>query len=203
MAFWPLTSESESRSVVSDSLWPHWLSSPWNSPGQNTGVGSLSLLQGIFQTQGSTLQGDSLPAEPPGKSKNTGVDSLSLLQRIFPTQELNRGILHCRWILYQLSYQGRSLVFPILLFSSLCVDHWGRLPYLSLLCFGTLHSDGFIFCFLLRLLLLFFSQLFLRPPQTTILPFCISFSWGWSWSLPSVQCHQPLSIVLQHSVSHI
>ena len=40
-------------SVVSDSLWPHGLYSPWNSPGQNTGVGSLSLLQGIFPTQGS------------------------------------------------------------------------------------------------------------------------------------------------------
>ena len=45
-------SESESRSVC-DSLWPHGLYSPWNSPGQNTGVGSLSLLQGIFPTQGS------------------------------------------------------------------------------------------------------------------------------------------------------
>ena len=32
--------------------------------------------------------------------------SLSLLQGIFPTQELNRGLLHCRWILYQLSHQG-------------------------------------------------------------------------------------------------
>ena len=31
----------------------HGLYSPWNSPGQNTGVGSCSLLQGIFQTQGS------------------------------------------------------------------------------------------------------------------------------------------------------
>ena len=31
----------------------HGLYSPWNSPGQNTGVGSLSLLQGIFPTQGS------------------------------------------------------------------------------------------------------------------------------------------------------
>ena len=38
---------------VSDSLWPHGLYSPWNSSGQNTGVGSLSLLQGIFLTQGS------------------------------------------------------------------------------------------------------------------------------------------------------
>ena len=43
---------SESRSVVSDSLRPHGLYSSWNSPGQNTGVGSLSLLQGIFPTQG-------------------------------------------------------------------------------------------------------------------------------------------------------
>ena len=45
--------ESESRSVVSHSLHPHGLYSPWNSPGQNTGVGSLSLLQRIFTTQGS------------------------------------------------------------------------------------------------------------------------------------------------------
>ena len=41
--------ESGGCSVVSDSL---WLYSPWNSPGQNTRVGSLSLLQGIFPTQG-------------------------------------------------------------------------------------------------------------------------------------------------------
>ena len=46
-------SESESLSVMSDSLQPHELYSPWNSAGQNTGVGSLSLLQGIFPTQGS------------------------------------------------------------------------------------------------------------------------------------------------------
>ena len=44
---------SESCSVVSDSLQPRRLHSPWNSPGQNTGVGSLSLLQGIFPPQGS------------------------------------------------------------------------------------------------------------------------------------------------------
>ena len=48
-----LTDISENRSVMSDSLRPHGLYSPWNSPGQNTGVGSLSLLQGIFPTQGS------------------------------------------------------------------------------------------------------------------------------------------------------
>ena len=44
---------SESRSVMSDSLQPQGLYSPWNSPGQSTGVGSLSRLQGIFPTQGS------------------------------------------------------------------------------------------------------------------------------------------------------
>ena len=60
-----------------------------------------------IEPRSPTLQADSLLSEPPGKPKNTGVDSLSLLQGIFPTQELNRGFLHCRWILYQLSYQGR------------------------------------------------------------------------------------------------
>ena len=61
----------ESRSVMSDSFGSRGLYSPWHSPGQNTGVGSPSLLQWIF-----------------------------------PTQELNWGLLHCRWILYQLSYEG-------------------------------------------------------------------------------------------------
>ena len=84
----PRESESESHSVLLDSLWPHGLSDqiscsvvsdslrphesqharPWNSPGQRTGVGSHSLLQGIFATQ-----------------------------------ILNPGLLHCRQILYQLS----------------------------------------------------------------------------------------------------
>ena len=58
---------------MSDSLRPHGLYSPWNSPGQNTGVSSLSLLQGIF-----------------------------------PAQGLNPGLLHCRRILYQLSYEGKA-----------------------------------------------------------------------------------------------
>ena len=46
---------SESLSVMFDSLRPHGLYSPWNSPGQNTGVGSISLLQGIIPTQGSKV----------------------------------------------------------------------------------------------------------------------------------------------------
>ena len=63
------------------------------------------------QIQVSSMQADSLPAEPPEKPKNTGVGSLSLLQGIFPIQEMNPGLLHCRRILYQLSYQGIRIMF--------------------------------------------------------------------------------------------
>ena len=49
----PIHCVSESRTVLFDSLQPLGLYSPWNSPGQNTGVGSCSLLQGIFPIQGS------------------------------------------------------------------------------------------------------------------------------------------------------
>ena len=99
----------KTRSVVLSPLQPRGLYSPWNSPDQKTGVGSLSLLRGIFPTEGieprsPTLQADALPSEPPGKPNNTGVGSLSLLQEIFLTQESNQGLLHCRWILYQMSY---------------------------------------------------------------------------------------------------
>ena len=47
-------SESESCSVVSNSLRPHGLYSPWNSPGHNNGVGSQSLLRGSFQPKDQT-----------------------------------------------------------------------------------------------------------------------------------------------------
>ena len=96
---------------MSDSLQPRGLYSPWNSPGHNTGVDSRSLLHGNLPNPGieprsPTLQADSLPAEPPGKPKNTKLGSLCPLQQIFLTQESNRGLLHCSWILYQLSYHG-------------------------------------------------------------------------------------------------
>ena len=69
--------ESESHSVTLDSLQPYRLCSPWNSLGQKSGMGSLSLLQGIFPIQSWTwaqpaLQVDS-SAEPQGKPRNTGV----------------------------------------------------------------------------------------------------------------------------------
>ena len=58
-----------------------------------------------IEPRSPALQADSLPTEPQGKSKNTGVSSLSLLEWIFMTQESNQGFLHCKQILYQLSYQ--------------------------------------------------------------------------------------------------
>ena len=64
-------------------------------------------------TQVSHIAGNSLPSEPQGKPKNTGVSNLSLLQGIFTTQESNQSLLHCRWILYQLRYQGSPLSIPI------------------------------------------------------------------------------------------
>ena len=71
-----------------------------------------------------------------------------------------------------LIFLKRSLVFPSLSFSSISL-HWTlrKWSYLSLLFFGTLHSDWYNFPFLLSLSRLLLSQLFIRPPQTTILPF--------------------------------
>ena len=81
--------ESVSRSAVSDSLQPHRLYSPWNSPGQNTGVGGLPLLQGIFPTQGS-----------------------------------NPGLLHCRWILYQLSHKEGYLYLWFVMYLAVLQDRF-------------------------------------------------------------------------------
>ena len=83
---WHAACSSWGHKELDTTEWLNWtgLYSLWNSPGQNTGVGSLSLLQAIFSTQRSNL-----------------------------------GLLHCRQILYQLSYQespnnGKYLTFHIL-----------------------------------------------------------------------------------------
>ena len=76
----------------------YWSGQPFPSPGAFPNPG--------IKPRSPVLQADSLPAEPQGKPKFTGVGSLSLLQQIFLTQEVNRGLLHCRQILYQLSYEG-------------------------------------------------------------------------------------------------
>ena len=95
---------------MSDSLRPHGLYSPWTLLGQNTEVGRWpfpspeDLSNPRIEPRSPVLQVDSLPVEPQEKPKNTVVGSLSLLQWIFLTQELNQGLLHCRWILYQLRY---------------------------------------------------------------------------------------------------
>ena len=69
-----------------------WVAMPSSRDLPNPGIEAMS----------PALQADSLPAEPPGKPKNTAVGSLSLRQGIFQTEESNRGLLHCRMILYQL-----------------------------------------------------------------------------------------------------
>ena len=76
----------------------YWSGQPFPSPGDLPKPG--------IKPRPPALQVDSLPAKPQGKPKNNGVGSLSLLQGIFLSQELNWGLLHCREILYQLSYQG-------------------------------------------------------------------------------------------------
>ena len=89
-------------------------------------MGSLSLLQGIFPTQGLNpglpLWMDSLPAELRGKPKNIGEGGLSLLQQIFPTQELNQSLLHCRQILYQLSCQESPISYTGIIYAYEKVD---------------------------------------------------------------------------------
>ena len=98
---------------------------------------------------------------------SASVRSISILYCAHLCMKCSLGISH---FLEEMSSLSHSIVFLFL-----CIDHWGRLSYLCWLFFGTLHSNGYIFPFLLCLSLLFFSQLFARPPQTTTLPFCIYF----------------------------
>ena len=63
-----------------------------------------------IEPRSSSLQANALPSEPQGTPKNSGVDSLSHRQWIFLTQESNWGLLHCRQILYQLSYLQETQV---------------------------------------------------------------------------------------------
>ena len=79
-----------------------WVAFPFSRDLPNPGVDPRS----------PSLQADSLPAEPRGKPKNTGVGSLFLLQWIFLAQKSSWSILHCRRILYLLSYQGSPKKVP-------------------------------------------------------------------------------------------
>jgi len=93
-----------------------------------------------------------------------------------------------------------SLVFPLLFFFPplfFCTVHWRRPSCPSLLLFGTLGLVGCTFPFLPCFLLLFFLQLFIKPPQTTTLPSSFSISLRWFCSLSPVQYYRTPSIVLQ------
>ena len=137
-----------------------------DSLGKSTGVGCRALLQGIFPTQGSkpglALQVNSVPAEPPGKPKSTGVGSLSLLQWIFLTQELNQGLLHCRRILYQLSYHGSPHlwkgIYLLEIITSLVTARWLVSTFLENK--ETAHSENFLEKSTLRNTPLFIFMLF-------------------------------------------
>ena len=125
------TSVSESRSVVSDSLWPHGLYSPWNSPGQNTGMGSLSLLQRIFPTQGLNpglqhCRWIFLPAESQGRPRilewvaypfssrssqprnRTRVSCIA--GRFFTNWAMREALISIKWHLLRTKYLLPSLV---------------------------------------------------------------------------------------------
>ena len=105
-----------SHSVSSDSLWlwahqtplsmgfsrqEYWSRLSCPPPGDIPSPG--------IELRSLTLQADSLPSEPSGKSKSTGVGNPSLFQGNFLTQGSNQGLLYCRWILYQLGYLGSPL----------------------------------------------------------------------------------------------
>ena len=99
-----LESESESHSIMSDSLQTHGLYSPYNSPGQNTGVDSLSLLKGIFSTQGSNpgllhcrqILYQLSQREAQEYWSGWAIPSPADL----PNSGIELGLLHCRLILY-------------------------------------------------------------------------------------------------------
>ena len=91
---------------------------PWNFLGQNTGVGSLSLPQGIFPTQESNpgllhCRRILYQLSHMGSPRILEWVAYSFSSGSSWHQESNRGLLHCRWILYQMSYQGSPEWFKI------------------------------------------------------------------------------------------
>ena len=168
----PLTSHSR----MSGSMWviiPSWLSGSWRSFLYSSSVYSCHLF----------------------------LISLLLLGP-YHFCPLSSSSLHEVFPWYLLFSWSDLYLFPFCCFPLfLCIDCWGRLlisPCYSLeLCIQMGISFFFSFAFLFSSF-----QLFVRPPQTAILPFCIYFPWGWSWSLSPVQCHEPLAIV-HHSIHQI
>ena len=86
-----------------------------------------------------------------------------------------------------------SSLSNFIFFLYFCIDHLGRLYYLLLLFIGMLPSDVSIFPFLLCLSTSLLFSAICKTSSATILHFCISFSQGWLWSRPPVQCYKPPS----------
>ena len=196
-----MKSESEDCSVVSDSLWPHGLYSPWNSPGPNSGVGSLSLLQGIFPTQGSN---PGLPHCWQILYQLSHKGSPRILEWVAypsPRNLLNPGVehslLHCRLILYQLSYQGNHLLWNCIPHTSLDVkmlfilQHSGdRGVYFSMSLLDKMGNKKY-HIFLLHHLVVFF----LPSPSSSFLVWLGHENW-------TVQLKMWKDIFIQHEIGY-
>ena len=165
-------------------LQPHGLHGPWDSPGQNTGVGSL--LQGIFPTQGPN------PGHPRCKyilyQLNHKVSPYSCHVFLISSASV-RSVLFLSFIvpifawsvpLVSLIFLKRSLIFPILLFSSVSLHCSLRKAFLSLL--TILWNSAFRWVYLSFSPLPFTSLLYsaiCKVSSDNHLPSCISFAWGW------------------------
>ena len=158
-----------SYSRMSGSRWvttPSWLSWSWRSF-----LYSSSVYSGHFFLISSAF-----------------VRSIPFLSFIEPIFAWNIPLL-------SLIFLKRSLVFPILLFSSISL-HW--LLRKAFLFLAILWNSAFR-CLYLSFYASLLSLLFVRPPQAVIVLFCISFPWGWSWSLSPLYLPQPPPAVYQIS----
>ena len=142
---------------------------------------------------------NSIPHSKPYHTCSIGILCLSTQQvfiKSIPFLSFIEPIFAWNVPLVSLIFLKRSLVFPILLLSSISLHWLLRKAFLSLL--AILWNSAFRCLYLSRLLFAsLLSQLFVRPSQTAILLFCISFPWGWSWSLSPLQCPEPPSVVHQ------
>ena len=147
--------------VVYDSLWPHRLYSPWNSPGQNTGECSHSLLQGNLPNPGikprsPTLQADSLPAEPQGSPRILEwvvypFSSISSWFRNWTRVSCIAGRFFTNWAIREVPNHELAIVIPIRLnipvrLTVLLVFHdlWGgrRIQFLHIICIFSVKTKG-------------------------------------------------------------
>ena len=104
------------------------------------------------RTQISHIEGAFFTSWATGRPKNTGVDSLSLLQGIFMTQESNWCLQHCRWIPYQLNYEGRYEGSIFLSLVSIFITKY----FFSATCFFICLKNSFRLVTLLLLVLFLF-----------------------------------------------